>query len=132
MPPCKVFTQTEQKQRKYVCVNMVMVKINLHRTTRIKIFTTRQRSCRKVMFSVVSICLSTGGGHYVIITNNAIDHLTIPGSPPSSPYRTPQPPLPPTMFKLIQLDLTIDGFHPPGHIQLGPYDTGTLPQTCSP
>ena len=39
------------------------------------VFTTRQRSCGKVMFSVVSVC-SRGEGFHVTITHDALD-LTV-------------------------------------------------------
>ena len=61
------------------------------------IITARQRSCRKVMFSLVSVCLFTGGPH-MTITHDALD-LTVQGphlldirhGPPSSPALDPTP-----------------------------------------
>ena len=77
------------------------------------IFTARQRSCGKVMFSVMSICLSMGGP-YVTITHNALDltiyepfsvYVTSNGSLPQPLLYTVQEPLapvPPGMDELLQ------------------------------
>ena len=49
-----------------------------------KFITARQRRCGEVMFSVMTVCLSTEGS-YVTITHDA-SHLTVQG-PGTSLYR---------------------------------------------
>ena len=64
-----------------------------------KIFTARQRSCRKVIFSHVSVCHSVHRGPHVSITHDVLN-FNIQGSsgpgPSSSPYslyrKSPKPP----------------------------------------
>ena len=56
-------------------------------------FTARQRSCVKIMFSVMRVCLSTRGFHLTII--HVVLDLTIQGPPtpalPPSPSSAPPP-----------------------------------------
>ena len=56
----------------------------------------RQRSCRKIRFSVVSVCSHGAEETHVTITHDTIGHLTIQGPPvpaPLSLYRD-EPPTP--------------------------------------
>ena len=87
------------------------------------IFTARQRSCGKVMFSVMSICLSMGGPH-VTITHDALD-LTI--YEPFSVYGTSNGSLPQPLLYIVQEPLAPA---PPGMdklLQFGPHRTESNP-----
>ena len=54
-----IFDDRDQLQIRHECERMVI--------------TIRQRSCGKVMFSVVSVHHSVQGGSYVTITHDALD-----------------------------------------------------------
>ena len=70
----------------------------------LRIITTRHRSCGKVMFSVVSICLYTGqkAGSHVTIACDTLDFTvqglhTLPPSPDMGPHCTGH--LPPVLLQ---------------------------------
>ena len=62
--------------------------LETHTVKVLSFFATRQRSCGKLMFSVVSVC-SQGRSH-VTITHDALD-ITIHGLPPLSCDCSPSP-----------------------------------------
>ena len=101
------------------------------------IFITHQRSCRKVMFLVVSVCLSVHrgkGGPHVYITHDALDLIlqspALSPPPPPSPPDSPSPPPPPQA--LPPSDMGLPWFKPPHPLLVKSGGRNWRPvQTCS-
>ena len=77
------------------------------------IFTNRQKSFTKIIFSVVSVCCRsvwlTKGGFYVAITHDTLD-LTTQGLPWPYPVRPPVQEVIQSCCKLLNLDITVQGY----------------------